>query len=158
MRTYQNMILKSFILLMGGLIAGLSIFWLPDLALNTALNNPELAYLKAPVLIYMIVTTLPYYYALFKANHLLDLIHRKAAFTSDSVRALKAISICGAIIAVAYLLLSVVLSILGAMHPGILIAFAVLILTSITISFFANLLKILLEEALDYKNDVDLTI
>jgi glucan phosphoethanolaminetransferase (alkaline phosphatase superfamily) len=158
MRSYQNIILKSFIVLMGGLIAGLCIFWLPRLAMDTALNNPDYAYLRFPVLIYMIASTAPFYFALFKANQLLNLIHRKAAFTNESVRALKEISICGALIALAYLVLSVILSLLGAMHPGILIAFAVLILTSITISFFANLLKILLEEALDYKNDVDLTI
>jgi len=158
MRPYQNLILKSFIFLMGGLIGGLCLFWLPNLARDTALNNPDYAYLRFPVLIYMIASTAPFYYALYKAGQLLNLINHKEAFTIESVLALKGISICGAIIAFDYLVLSVILSVLGAMHPGILIAFAVLILTSITISFFANLLKILLEEALAYKNDVDLTI
>lgn len=158
MRPYQNLILKSFIVLMGGLIGGLCVFWLPNLASDTALNNPDYAYLRFPVLIYMIASTAPFYFALYKANQLLNLIDRKEAFTIESVHALKGISICGAIIAFDYLVLSVILSVLDAMHPGILIAFAVLILTSLTISFFANLLKILLEEALAYKNDVDLTI
>lgn len=158
MRLYQNIILKSFIIFMGGLIAVLCIFFLPDLAKETAISNPEYAYLRFPVLFYVILSTVPFYYALFKANQLLNLITQKAAFTSESVYALKGISVCGSAIALAYLVLSVVLFILNALHPGIMIAFAVLILTSITISFFANLLKILLEEALDYKNDVDLTI
>ncbi len=158
MLNYQNFILKSFIFFIGGLIAVLSVFFLPSLARDTALNNPEYAYLRFPVLISMIVTTAPFYFALYKANQLLNLITHKAAFTDHSVRALKAISICGSIIAGAYLVLGTGLSILKAMHPGIMIAFVILILTSLTISFFANLLKILLQEALDYKNDVDLTI
>ena len=158
MRSYQNLILKSFIIIMGGLIAALSLFWLPNLAETTAVNNPEYAYLRYPVLIAMIVTTIPFFIALIKSNQLLNLIARKEAFSTTSVNALKVIALCGATIGGAYTLLGIVLFMLGALHPGILIAFSVLILTSITISFFANLLKVLLEEALQYKNDVDLTI
>jgi hypothetical protein len=128
------------------------------MAETTAVNNPENAYLRYPVLIAMIVTTIPFYIALFKSNQLLNLIASKEAFTMTSVNALKVIATCGAAIGGSYTLLGIVLFMLGALHPGILIAFAVLILTSITISFFANLLKVLLEEALQYINDVDLTI
>jgi len=158
MRTYQNLILKSFIFFMGSLIAALCIFLLPNLAKDTAISNPDFAYLRFPVLTYVILSTVPFYFALFKANQLLNLINRKAAFTTESVQALKWISICGSAIALAYLVLSIILFLLNALHPGIMIAFAVLILTAFTISFFANLLKILLVEALDFKNDVDLTI
>lgn len=158
MRHYQNFILKGFIVFMGGLIAVLSVFFLPSLAKDTALNNPEYAYLRYPVLISMIVTTVPFYFALYKANQLLNLITLNSAFTDRSVRALKSISTCGTLIALAYLFLGAGLWFLNAMHPGIMIAFVILVLTSFTISFFANLLMILLKEALDYKNDVDLTI
>jgi len=143
---------------MGSLIAALCIFLLPNLAKDTAISNPDFAYLRFPVLTYVILSTVPFYFALFKANQLLNLINRKAAFTTESVQALKWISICGSAIALAYLVLSIILFLLNALHPGIMIAFAVLILTAFTISFFANLLKILLVEALDFKNDVDLTI
>jgi len=158
MRTYQMIVLKSFIFLIGGFIAAICLFWLPNLSRTTAINNPDYAYLRMPVLIYMIATTAPFYFALYKANQLLNLIRRRAAFTSDSVHALKAISICGAMIAFDYFALIIGLSLFKAIHPGILIAFTALILTAITISFFANLLKLLLDEALAYKNDVDLTI
>jgi len=158
MQNYQKWILKTFIILMGGLIASLCIFWLPGLAKTSAINNPEFAYLRYPVLVVMIVTTIPFYFALFKANLLLNLIAVKSAFSVESVLSLKVIGYCGAAIAGSYTVLGVILFTLGALHPGIFIAFAILILTSTTISFFANLLKVLLEEALQYKNDVDLTI
>lgn len=158
MKHYEKWLLKSFVCMIGGIIALLSVFWLPKMAEITAVNNPEYAYLRYPVLAIMIVTTLPFYVALIKANGLLNLIQKKEAFTEASVKALKVISICGIAIAGSYGCLTAGLLLAGALHPGIFIAFAILVVTSMTISFFANLLKILLEEALSYKNEVDLTV
>lgn len=158
MKKYEKWLLKGFVCMIGGIVALLSIFWLPKMAEITAVNNPEFAYLRYPVLTSMIVTTLPFYVALMKANKLLNLIQNKEAFTDASVKALKVISYCGIAIAASYGCLTVGLLLVGALHPGIFIAIAMLVVTSMTISFFANLLKILLEEALSYKNEVDLTV
>ena len=158
MKTHEKWLLKGFVCIIGIIVALLSVLWLPKLAETTAQNNPELAYLRYPVLITMIVTTIPFFLALFKANQLLNLIQNKEAFTEASVKALKVISYCGMAIAISYTGMTAGLILVGAMHPGIFIAFVMLVVTSLTISFFANLLKILLEEALSYKNEVDLTV
>lgn len=158
MKRFQQLLLKSFILLMGSIIAGLCIFWLPEQARVTSETFPEFAYLRYPVLIWMLVTTLPFYYALFQAFDLLKLIEHQLAFSTKAVFRLRRISLCGLSISASYFLLGVVLSVLKANHPGILIAFFALIFTSSTIAFFANLLKLLLEEALEYKAEVDLTV
>ena len=158
MKLYEKWILKGFVMFIGTVIALLSAFWLPEVAELTAVNNPEFAYLRYPVLVMMIVTTIPFYIALIKTNRLLNLIQKKEAFTEASVKALKVISYCGAAIASSYFCLAVGLVMVKAVQPGFFIAIIMLIVTSTTISFFANLLKILLEEALSYKHEVDLTV
>lgn len=158
MKLYEKWLLKGFVLIIGSVVALLSIFWLPHMAEITAVANPEFAYLRYPVLIMMIMSTIPFFIALFKTNQLLNLIQNKEAFTEKSVKALKVISYCGAGIAVSYVCLATGLFLVKATHPGIFIAFIILIVTSTTISFFANLLKLLLEEALSYKYEVDLTV
>lgn len=158
MKLYENWLLRGFVLTIGSIVALLSAFWLPHMAKVTAVNNPEFAYLRYPVLFMMIVTTIPFYIAVFKTNQLLNLIQNKNAFTENSAKALKVISYCGAVIALSYVCLAAGLFWVKAMHPGVFIAFIILIITSMTISFFANLLKLLLEEALSYKNEIDLTV
>jgi len=158
MKKYQEWLLRSFIVCFGLTVALLCIFWLPSVASYSAKTFPNLAYLRYPVYIWMVITTVPFYIALHNANNLLTLIQTKAAFTESSTKHLGNISYCGLAVAVSYIVLGGVLFIAKACHPGIILAFSFLILTSMTISFFAKLLKTLLEEALRFKNENDLTI
>lgn len=158
MKRFQQWLLKSFIIFIGSIIAGLCIFWLPTQARISAETFPEFAYLRYPVLIWMLATTLPFYYALVKAFDLLKLIDQQSAFSDIAVSDLRQISYCGLIIAVSYFVLGVILIIVKAYHPSIILAFLALIFMSSTIAFFANLLKLLLQEALEYKAEVDLTV
>ncbi|GAB6106763.1 DUF2975 domain-containing protein [Fusibacter bizertensis] len=158
MKHFQQLLLKSFIIFIVSIIAGLCIFWLPVQARISAETFPEFAYLRFPVLIWMLATTLPFYYALFQAFDLLKLIDHQSAFSDKAVHDLRRISYCGLIIAASYFVLGVLLTLVKANHPGIVLAFLALIFMSSTIAFFANLLKLLLQEALEYKAEVDLTV
>ena len=158
MKRVQQILLRSFIILIGSIITGLCILWLPSQAKITAENFPEFAYLRYPVLVWMITTTLPFYFALIQAFDLLRLIDHQEAFSQKSVMRLKNISYCGLTIAASYFVLGIILAFLNANHPGIVLAFGALIFMSSIIAFFANLLKLLLEEALEYKAEVDLTV
>lgn len=158
MKKYQEWLLRSFIICFGTGIAMTCLFWLPDIAERSAQVYPHVAFLKSPVYWWMIITTIPFYLALYQTNALLNLIRQKEAFTSRSTKLLGSIARCGFIIAVSYALLGAILVIFQVFHVGVALAMGFLILTSLTISFFAKLLKTLLEEALRIKNENDLTI
>lgn len=151
-------LLKGFLYIIGGVVVVLSFFWLPNIARNSALSFPEFGYLEKPVLIWTLATSVPYYYALLQSYFLLDIIYSGQAFSIASVSRLGKIGWCGAIIAISYIILGVVLLFNGALHPGILIALMAISLTATAIAFFAKLLSTLLHEAIQYKAENDLTV
>ncbi|OJV62783.1 MAG: hypothetical protein BGO41_00160 [Clostridiales bacterium 38-18] len=158
MRKIPFWMLKSFLYIMGGVVMVLSLFWLPDIAKDSAVKFPEYSYLEKPVLFWTLATSIPYYFALFQAYFLLDLIFMGRAFSTASVSRLDKIGICGVIIALSYIGLGITLLLNGALHPGIMIAFLAISITSIAIAFFAKLLSTLLFEAIQYKAENDLTV
>lgn len=151
-------LLKGFLYIIGGVVVLLSLFWLPSIAKSSALSFPEFDYLEKPVLIWTLATSVPYYFALFQSYFLLDIIYKGQAFSAASVARLGKIGWCGAIIAISYIILGIVLLINGALHPGILIALMAISLTATAIAFFAKLLSTLLYEAIQYKAENDLTV
>ena len=158
MQTRTTTFLKLALFIIGITMLALCVFWLPRVASSLADQNPEFAHLRYPVQLGLYVTGIPFYFALFQALKLLNLIKGKNAFSELAVDSLKHIKYSGAAIIVAYVLGMVYLIVQNALHPGIAILALGIIFASATISFFAAVLQELLRSALEIKSENDLTV
>lgn len=158
MKQTSTFFLKSAIILIGLTVTGLSIFGLPGLAAFSAVENPEFAYLKLPVLLGLYATEIPFFLALYQAYRLIQSIESGKAFTLEAANTLRMIKICAWVITGIYSAGALFLLLQGALHPGIAAAGLVIVLASMTISIFSALLHEMLSHALEMNSDNELTI
>ncbi|MFE5729235.1 DUF2975 domain-containing protein, partial [Heyndrickxia sporothermodurans] len=121
---------------------------------------PNITYIKYFVLIYMYLTAIPFYFALYQAFKLLSYIDKNKAFSKISVTALKNIKYCAISISILYAG-GMPLFYLAADKddaPGIILIGLVVIFASMVIAVFAAVLQKLLKEAIDIKSENDLTV
>ncbi|WP_413381924.1 DUF2975 domain-containing protein [Alkalihalobacillus sp. 1P02AB] len=150
--------LKVVVILIGIIIFALSIFWLPWIANESVKVAPEYAYLHYPVLIGLYVTTIPFFFALYQALRLLKYIEENIVFSNSSVIALKNIKCCAILISILYVVGSIFLVTLNALHPGIGFIGIIIIFASLVIAVFSAVLQTLLEGAINIKLENDLTV
>ena len=150
--------LKGVIIVLGLTVLLLSVFWLPVIAEDAAVMNPEYAHLQYPVLFGLYMTVIPFFFALYEAWKLLIRVQQKNAFSEVSITSLGNIKKYALLIIVLYIFGMFFLVFQNALHPGLFIMRLVIIFTSCVISFFSEVLKELLRSALDIKSENDLTI
>jgi hypothetical protein len=150
--------LKVAVFTIGIIILSLCIFALPSLARYSAEMNPELAYLRYPVLIGLYLTAIPFFFALYQALILLSYIQTNNAFSELAVNALKLIKYCAITIIILYVIGMLLLGSQSALHPGIAIIGLTIIFTAIVIFFFTAVLQELLKNVLTIKSENDLTV
>lgn len=135
-------------------------FLVPKIANYSAELFPNIAYIKYLVFIYLYVTALPFYFALYQAFKLLSYIDKNKAFSGLSVRALKNIKYCAVTISIFYAAGMPVFYLMAEIDdaPGIIVIGLVIIFASMVIAVFAAVLQKLLKEAIDIKSENDLTV
>ncbi|MFE4587778.1 DUF2975 domain-containing protein [Bacillus subtilis] len=116
--------------------------------------------MKYLVFIYLYVTAIPFYFALYQAFKLLSYIDKNKAFSGLSVRALKNIKYCAVTISIFYAAGMPVFYLMAEIDdaPGIIVIGLVIIFASMVIAVFAAVLQKLLKEAIDIKSENDLTV
>jgi hypothetical protein len=139
-------------------VLALCIWWIPTLADRAVNMYPEFTFLRNPVLIYIFITAIPFYFALYHTYRLLNYIEKKNAFSDMAVASLKLIKHYAMIEVILYLLGLVALALMKALHPGIIIMGGVIAFAALTVSLFAALLQELLRNALEIKEENDLTV
>ncbi|QHF57874.1 membrane protein [Bacillus subtilis] len=146
--------------LIGIPILALCIFLVPKIANYSAELFPNIAYIKYLVFIYLYVTAIPFYFALYQAFKLLSYIDKNKAFSGLSVRALKNIKYCAVTISIFYAAGMPVFYLIAEIDdaPGIIVIGLVIIFASMVIAVFAAVLQKLLKEAIDIKSENDLTV
>ncbi|MED4599032.1 DUF2975 domain-containing protein, partial [Bacillus subtilis] len=102
MNRMSTIFLKIALVLIGIPILALCIFLVPKVANYSAELFPNIAYIKYLVFIYLYVTAIPFYFALYQAFKLLSYIDKNKAFSGLSVRALKNIKYCAVTISIFY--------------------------------------------------------
>lgn len=158
MKQGTTLFLKSAIVIIGIIVLALSIFWLPYQANFFAEMYPEFAYLQYPLLVGLLVTTLPFFFALYQALKLLQYVDYDKAFSTKTLFSLKNIKYCALVISVLYMVGFISLLSLNAANPGILLIGLVIIFCSAVIAFFAAVLQNLLSRALQLKTENELTV
>ncbi|WP_250622033.1 DUF2975 domain-containing protein [Bacillus subtilis] len=148
------------LVLIGIPILALCIFLVPKIANYSAELFPNIAYIKYLVFIYLYVTAIPFYFALYQAFKLLSYIDKNKAFSGLSVRALKNIKYCAVTISIFYAAGMPVFYLMAEIDdaPGIIVIGLVIIFASMVIAVFAAVLQKLLKEAIDIKSENDLTV
>ncbi|MEK4691131.1 DUF2975 domain-containing protein [Bacillus sp. FSL W8-1202] len=160
MNRMSTIFLKIALVLIGIPILALCIFLVPKIANYSAELLPNIAYIKYLVFIYLYVTAIPFYFALYQAFKLLSYIDKNKAFSGLSVRALKNIKYCAVTISIFYAAGMPVFYLMAEIDdaPGIIVIGLVIIFASMVIAVFAAVLQKLLKEAIDIKSENDLTV
>lgn len=154
----KTLFLKISLFLIGLPILILCVFILPFIAKEAAAHYPKLAYLPAIVSAYL--SAIPFYFALYQAFRLLNYIDSNSAFSRASVISLKYIKYCGAAISILYGINMPFFYLMADKEdaPGIIIIGLAFTFAPVIISVFAALLQKLLENAIDMKEENDLTV
>ncbi|XSD74025.1 DUF2975 domain-containing protein [Bacillus subtilis] len=160
MNRMSTIFLKIALVLIGIPILALCIFLVPKIANYSAELFPNIAYIKYIVFIYLYVTAIPFYFALYQAFKLLSYIDKNKAFSGLSVRALKNIKYCAVTISIFYAAGMPVFYLMAEIDdaPGIIVIGLIIIFASMVIAVFAAVLQKLLKEAIDIKSENDLTV
>lgn len=153
MKKYSDWFLRAALVAMGAFILFLCII------MFSAFTDPRNAEFKLLVC-GLYLAALPFFYALYQAWLLLDLIRASKAFSQASVNALGTVSYCGAIIAGVLLLCSPLFYNISQREdaPGVFAICLMIVFMAMVISVFTSLLKMLFQNAVDIKAENDFTV
>jgi hypothetical protein len=158
-----TLFLKTAVILIGIPVLALCIFLLPKIAIEAfghAKDGAQLGYMVLGILGVMYISAIPFYFTLYQAFRLLNLIDRNEAFSELSVTALKYIKICAIAISALYLVILPFIFIIAEWDdaPGLVLLGMVIVGASLVVAVFAAVLKRLLEQAIQIKSENDLTV
>lgn len=156
----ETIILKLAVILIGVPILALCIFGLPLIARDAAEGSLKMACVLYSILIVIYVSAIPFFAALYQGFKLLNYIDMNKAFSELSVKALKNIKSCATMISILYVLIMPLFYIVGEVDdaPGVILIGMIFIFAPMVIAVFAAVLQKLLKNAIDIKDDNDLTI
>lgn len=122
--------------------------------------NPQYGHILYPIVSGLLLSAIPFYIALYCSYKLLNYIDNEEAFSSLSVTALKKIKRCAMMICGLYVVILPFAYLLAKVDdaPGVIIISMVPIFASTVIALFAALLQKLLQTAIHYKIENDLTV
>lgn len=154
MKRGSTLFLKGVILLLGLGVLALCVYVLP-----MAIMSEQTGYYK-PILLGMYVPGIPFYIALYESWKLLTYIDKNKSFSELSVKSLKHIKYCAAVISGLY-----VLGMPYIFHaadlddaPGVVLIALIIIFASLVIATFAAVLQKLLQNVIDIKSENELTV
>jgi hypothetical protein len=158
MKKYPTLLLKISLLLVLAFIVFLSILFFIFLLENPVLSPYE--YIMYPIIIGLYASTIPFYIALYITFRLLLLIEHKKAFSITSINYLSKIKWCAIIFSIIYVVILPFVY-LAAQHddaPGLIIIGISTIFAGFVIALFSVILQTLLNDALIYKEENELTV
>ena len=158
MKRGSTLFLKIAVFLMGVPVLALCIYGLFQLSNNPA--NPDYAYMLYPAIVIMYISAIPYFVALSQSYRLLIYIDKNKAFSSIAVRSLKNIKYCAITISSLYVVMMPFVFIVADKDdaPGLVVIGMVFIFASMVIAVFAAVLQKLLKEAINIKEENELTV
>lgn len=148
-----------FLLTCSGLVVLLLlIFAVPFEANRTAINNPEYAHFKFPVMAFLYITALPFYAGLYLGLKICRDILEGNDFTRENATALVRISQLALSEVVLYLGGGVILFILSAINPPIMLLTLMIIFVAAAIAIFSAVLSYFVNKAVLLREENDQTI
>ena len=156
----ETMILKIAVIMLGIPVAALSVLLLPWIARDAAQSSIRMAYVIYGILILMYISVVPFFAALYQGFRLLGYIDSNKAFSELSLKSIQKIRSCAAAISIIYLFSMPLFYIVAEIDdaPGVILVGMIFVFAPLTVTVFAAILKKLLKNAIDLKNDNELTI
>lgn len=156
----ETMILKIAVIMLGIPVAALSVLLLPWIARDAAQSSIRMAYVIYGILILMYISVVPFFAALYQGFRLLGYIDSNKAFSELSLKSIQKIRSCAAAISIIYLFAMPLFYIVAEIDdaPGVILLGMIFVFAPLTVTVFAAILKKLLKNAIDLKNDNELTI
>lgn len=153
--------LRGVIFIIGIIVLLLCIFSLPKLGHEIAIEYPEIASLRYPVLVGMYAAAIPFFIMLSKALMLLSYIDKNKAFSESSTKALRQIKYGG--FTMSLLLYASLMPLFFRVAqiedaPGIVIIGAIVTSIPIVVAVFSAILERLLRSAIDLQAENNLTV
>ena len=156
----ETMILKIAVIMLGIPVAALSVLLLPWIARDAAQSSIRMTYVIYGILILMYISVVPFFAALYQGFRLLGYIDSNKAFSELSLKSIQKIRSCAAAISIIYLFAMPLFYIVAEIDdaPGVILVGMIFVFAPLTVAVFAAILKKLLKNAIDLKNDNELTI
>mgnify|MGYP003606206884 FL=1 len=156
----ETMILKIAVIMLGIPVAALSVLLLPWIARDAAQSSIRMAYVIYGILILMYISVVPFFAALYQGFRLLGYIDSNKAFSELSLKSIQKIRSCAAAISIIYLFAMPLFYIVAEIDdaPGVILVGMIFVFAPLSVAVFAAILKKLLKNAIDLKNDNELTI
>ena len=163
MRQVSTMFLKVIIIAMIIPVLFLGLYVLPKMAggaFGFVTDGDSIGYAILGIVLVMYVTAVPFCLALYQTVKLLTYIEKDQAFSQVAVTALTKVKNYAKIISGLYVLTLPMLYIVAEWDdaPGVIVIGIVIIGASFSIAVFASVLQRLLQKAIDYKEENDLTV
>jgi len=159
MKQVSTLFLKGIIVSIGIIVLAICVYVLSSIS-KEMVDVMPFQYELLPILIAMLVSTIPFYIALYQGFKLLNYIDKNQAFSELSIKALKNIKLCAITIGFLYIACSPLLFIIADRDdaPGVFTIGLVIIFASSVIATFAAVLQKLLQNAIDIKSENDLVV
>ena len=159
-QTGSTLLLRGSVVVLGLFVLMLCALILSAIATEWTSEFPGVVHLQWPIFIWLSLTTLPFYAALYQSFKLLNYIDNGTAFSKLSVKTLRNIKYCAGTLSLIYVaglpFLYAVADVTDA--PGILAMGLIITFAAFSIGIFAALLERLLGDAVTLKNENDLTV
>lgn len=163
MKQVSTLFLKIIVIGMGIPVLALCTYIIP-MNVNTVFEHvakqETLGYIVLIILIIIYITAIPFYMVLYQTVKLLTYIEKDQAFSQISVKALITIKNCCKIISGLYVLVLPLVYIVAEWDdaPGLILIGIIIVGASFALAVFASVLQRLLQKAIDYKEENDLTV
>lgn len=163
MKQVSTLFLKIIVSAMGIPVLALCILVLPKIvneAFGYTAKGDTLGYILLGILIVIYISAIPFFLVLYQAIKLLTYIEQDKAFSQISVKALTKIKNYGKLISSLYVVVLPLVYIVAEWDdaPGLILIGIVIIGASFAVAVFASILQRLLQKAIDYKEENDLTV
>ena len=156
MKQGSTLFLRAVIILIGTVVLAICIFVLPAEIASEISGNFDYGF----IFLGLYISAIPFFYALYQALNLLDLIDQNNAFSTSSVKALKKINRSAIIISALFSIgMPYILHVANKNDaPSVTVISLIIIFSAIIIATFATLLQKLLQSAEEIKSENDLMI
>lgn len=160
MNKVSTLFLRLAILAIGTIILAICIFALPLIWKAIPIEFPDLTYVFYIITICLYLASLPFYFALFQAWKILNLIDKGKSFSELSVKSLSLIAYCAAIISVIFLVCLPLMYVWAQYEdaPGLVVIGMFFVVAPLTIAVFAGVLQRIFKEAIEIKSENELTV
>lgn len=160
MNKLSTVFLRMVIIIMALAVLALCVFAFPHIGEGWTAEFPQERKSGYWVMASLYAAAIPFFLALYFGLKLLSYIDRNKAFSEDSVRVLQKIMYCAVAMSIALMAYMP-----AAYHfadiddaPGVIVFAFALACVPLVVAVFAAVLKKLLQNAVDFKNENDLTV